>query len=65
MKKLLGKEIKMKKISTILSILLLLTSNSNAFNWNISDYLNPYNFYATTTDYGWICGWNTLEISYE
>ena len=57
---ILGKEIKMKKISIIVSILLVLAGNANAFTWNISDNLNTYNFYSSN-DYAW----NTLEITYE
>ena len=57
---ILGKEIKMKKISIIVSILLVLAGNANAFTWNTSDNLNTYNFYSST-DYAW----NTLEITYE
>ncbi len=49
----------MKKISIILSILLLLASNANAFTWTTPDYLNTYNFYSNAY------AWNTLEISYE
>ena len=54
------KENKMKKISIIVSILLVLAGNANAFTWNISDNLNTYNFYSSN-DYAW----NTLEITYE
>ena len=57
---ILGKEIKMKKISIIVSILLVLAGNANAFFWNTPDYLNTYNFYSSN-DYAW----NTLEITYE
>ena len=57
---ILGKEIKMKKISIIVSILLVVAGNANAFTWNISDNLNTYNFYSSN-DYAW----NTLEITYE
>ena len=57
---ILGKEIKMRKISIIASILLVLAGNANASNWNTSDNLNTYNFYGNT-DYAW----NTLEIFYE
>ena len=53
------KEIKMRKISIIVSILLILASNANAFIWKTPDYLNTYNFYSNTY------AWNTLEISYE
>jgi len=49
----------MKKIAMILSILLVLASNANAFIWKTPDYLNTYNFYSNTY------AWNTLEISYE
>ena len=54
----------MRKIALIASILLVLAGNTNAFIWNTSDYLNPYNFYSNT-DYDWNYAWNTLEISYE
>ena len=57
---ILGKEIKMRKISIIVSILLILAGNANAFIWDTSDNLNTYNFYGST-DYAW----NTLEIFYE
>ena len=50
----------MKKISIIVSILLVLAGNANAFFWNTPDYLNTYNFYSST-DYTL----NTLEIFYE
>ena len=49
----------MKKISIILSILLLLAVKANAFTWTTPDYLNTYNFYSNAY------AWNTLEISYE
>ena len=45
----------MKKISIILSIVLLLSVKANAF-WNTPEYLNTYNFYTNTYS------WNTLEI---
>ena len=57
---ILGKETKMKKISIIASILLVLAGNANAFIWNTSDNLNTYNFYSSN-DYAW----NNLEITYE
>ena len=50
----------MKKISIILSILLLLAVKANAFTWTTPDYLNTYNFYSNT-----YYAWNNLEISYE
>ena len=50
----------MKKISIIVSILLVLAGNANAFTWNTPDYLNTYNFYSNT-----VYAWNTLEIFYE
>ena len=50
----------MRKISIIVSVLLVLAGNANAFTWNISDNLNTYNFYSSN-DYVW----NTLEITYE
>ncbi len=56
--KQLTKGNKMKKVSIILSIVLLLSVKANAF-WNTPDYLNTYNFYSNTY------AWNTLEISYE
>ncbi len=53
------KENKMKKIAMIVSFLLVLAGNANAFIWKTPDYLNTYNFYSNTY------AWNTLEIFYE
>ena len=57
---ILGKEIKMKKISIIASILLVLVGSANAFISSTSDNLNTYDFYGST-----YYTWDTLEIFYE
>tara|TARA_B100000959_G_C14475943_1_gene417077 strand:+ start:115 stop:264 length:150 start_codon:yes stop_codon:yes gene_type:complete len=49
----------MRKISIIVSIILVLAGNANAFVWKTPDYLNTYNFYSNTY------AWNTFEIFYE
>jgi len=49
----------MKKIPIILSLILLLSVNANAF-WNTPDYLNTYNFYSNSNH-----SLNTLEIFFE